>query len=88
MKIKRFNENVETLNKYVLVTKSESGDDYIYFIEHNTLPTSEELDKFLLENANDEETIVTGEIYESVIMIEEITSDKFLRIPSINDKFI
>jgi len=41
------------MKKFVLTTTSESSDHYIYFIEHPTQPTDEELEKFLLEKGND-----------------------------------
>jgi len=37
------------MKKFVLTTKSESGDNYIYFIESENKPTNEEIEKFILE---------------------------------------
>jgi hypothetical protein len=71
------------MKQWVLNTMSESGDRYIYFIEHPTKPTSKELDDFLEENAND---IYEGNVYEDVERITEIDEDDlsnegFKRIP-------
>lgn len=41
------------MKKYVVVTQSESGDDYFYVISHTELPTYEQVNKWLLENGND-----------------------------------
>jgi len=65
------------MKKFILITKSESGDDYTYFIEHPQEPTSKELKLFLQENAND---IEDDEVYENVERIEEIPSE-FQTIP-------
>ena len=78
MKLKKFNE--EWLagvpgKKFVLTTTSESSDHYIYFIQHPQMPTTEELQKFLVENGNDVED---GESYENVDMCVEIKDFKTL----------
>ena len=43
------------MKQFVLTTTSESSDHYIYFIQHPQIPTTEELQKFLVENGNDVE---------------------------------
>lgn len=63
--------------KFMLVTKSESCDDYSYLLKHPTMPTSEELDMFLQENACDQDE---GRHYENVVDIIEL-SGKYLTIP-------
>lgn len=66
------------MKQFVVTTTSESGDHYIYFIEHSKEPTDAELNSFLKENANDIDPD-DGEVYESVDEIEEIKN--FLKIP-------
>ncbi len=66
------------MKKFAVTTTSESGDHYIYFIEHPKEPTDAELSRFLAENANDIDPD-DGEVYESVDEIEEI--EEFLKIP-------
>jgi hypothetical protein len=41
------------MKKFILITKSESCDDYQYFIEHPQKPTIKELKKFIKQNGND-----------------------------------
>ena len=59
------------MKKFVLVTRSESGDEYVYFIEHSKKPTVEQLKKWLNVNGND---IEDDYCYEQVSQIEEITT--------------
>ena len=84
--IQKFNENgdfgdpnrnthYKTMKKFVLTTTSESSDHYIYFIEHTETPTSEELNKFLVENGNDVED---GYSYEGIDKCVEIKEFKRL----------
>ena len=63
------NEPSSVMKKFVLVTKSESCDDYIYFIEHTSKPTNEEIKKFLVEKGSDYEDDYT---YENVVFCKEI----------------
>lgn len=49
--------------KYILLTTSESGDSYFYFIENDTTPTHKELQTYLIEQGNDVED---GESYENI----------------------
>lgn len=49
--------------KYILLTTSESGDNYTYFIEHKSTPTHKELKTYLIEQGNDVED---GESYENI----------------------
>lgn len=58
------------MKNFVLVTKSESGDDYTYFIKHPEMPTTEEINTFLVEHGSDVED---GESFEEVITLQEIT---------------
>ena len=53
------------MKQFAVVTKSESGDDYVYFVEHDKLPTDKQLDTWLLKNGND-----PG--YENIVLVEEI----------------
>jgi hypothetical protein len=65
--------NEQELKQFVLVTKSESGDDYIYFIKSETKPTDEEINEFLFEHGNDiEESEGSLELFEEVVFIKEI----------------
>lgn len=64
------------MKQFAIDTKSESGDHYIYFVEHPEVPTVEELKLFLQENACD---IEDGYVYENVQMVTEIKD--FLKIP-------
>jgi hypothetical protein len=59
------------MKKFVLITLSESGDEYIYFIEHPKMPTRKQLQKWLAFNGNDVED---DYCYERVSRIEEITT--------------
>lgn len=74
------------MKKFVLITHSESGDSYSYFIEHPQMPTSEEIEAFLWENACDIQEDEDGErqLYEYQEMLFEIT--EFQRIPGYKDK--
>lgn len=73
MKIKKFNESNLPMLKFCLTTKSESGDDYMYFIEHPQMPTDDEIEKFLLENGCD---VDDEQCYENVNLLEEIKDFK------------
>jgi len=55
------------MKRFVLNTKSESGDNYTYFIEHPNKPTSEELNKFLMEQGCDNDEEQTYEYVETLI---------------------
>jgi hypothetical protein len=57
------------MKQFVLTTQSESGDNYIYFIECKTKPTDKQLDKFLMEHGND---VDEDTIYENVEHLKEI----------------
>ena len=62
---------------FILNTKSESGDNYTYFIEHPENPSNDELKRFLLINAND---IEDDYVYENIETLIEIPKT-FLTIP-------
>lgn len=61
------------MKKFVLVTKSESGDYYTYFIEHPQKPTIPELREWLLINGSDKED---GYCFEHVVTTNEIIDFK------------
>jgi len=68
------------MKQFVLTTKSQSGDDYIYFIKSEEEPTWDQIDKFLLEQGSDHGENEDGEeeSYEDVIEFIEIpTIEKF-----------
>lgn len=69
------------MKKFVLITKSESSDEYTYFIKHSKKPNTKELELFLKEHACDKDE---DEVYENVVSIEEIEEDNFLTIPKNN----
>ncbi len=65
------------MKKFVLITKSESGDDYTYFINSKKEPNSKQLKKFLKEHACDKDEEM---VYENVVSIEEIKEEDFITI--------
>lgn len=64
------------MKKFAIVTQSESGDDYIYFIESEKEPKIKELEKWLNKNGTD---VFDGECYENIQLVEEITEFKRLK---------
>jgi hypothetical protein len=64
------------MRKFVVTTTSESSDHYIYFIEHPTEPTGDELERFLMAYGSDKDEDQT---YEEVQDIQEIKN--FQKIP-------
>lgn len=64
--------------KFILITRSESGDDYHYFITHDKYPTKEELDEFLKNNGNDVDE--DGYVYEHFEYCLEITDSNFINL--------
>jgi len=60
--------------QFALTTRSESGDDYLYFIKSETKPTDSELGEFLLKHGND---VYEGKSYEYVTYCCEITDEQF-----------
>ena len=70
------------LKTFVLITKSESGDNYSYQIQHTDKPTSEEIEKFLLKNGSDVSADHSGELYcyEDQEILIEIVSNKTIRL--------
>jgi hypothetical protein len=72
---------------FVITTKSESGDDYIYTIKHPKEPTEKELKAFLIEHSNDTEE---GEdectLFESIIEVHEVVEADALTIPKLSKK--
>lgn len=68
------------MKKFVLNTKSESSDNYTYFLKHKQEPTQKELEKFLKIHAFDKDE-EDGHVYEYVESITEIVEEEFLEIP-------
>ena len=70
------------MKTFVLITKSESGDNYSYQIQHNDRPTSEEVEKLLLKNGSDISSDHIGELYcyEHQEMLIEIDSNKTIKL--------
>lgn len=66
------------MKQFVLTTKSESGDNYMYFIKHTKEPTTKQLHKFLKKHASDKDD---DGMYENIQDIEEIVESDFLTIP-------
>lgn len=64
--------------RFVVTTTSESGDHYIYVIDHTKKPTDKELKAFLKENATDKDDDV---VYEQVDTVHEIIESEVLTIP-------
>ena len=65
------------MRRFVLTTKSESGDDYMYFIENESVPTPKDISRFLKTNANDRED---GIVYEQMQQLREIYDTNFLKL--------
>lgn len=63
--------------RFVLNTRSESGDSYSYFIEHPKQPTTKQLQRFLLKHSHDKDE--DGKTYENIESVHVI--EKFLKIP-------
>jgi hypothetical protein len=63
------------MRKFVITTTSESGDHYVYCIEHNQKPTIKEIDEWLKLNGSD--TDENG-CYELVDSIDEVFEFKRL----------
>ena len=80
MRLRKFNEEIgnpsypnphRPLKQYVLTTTSESSDHYVYFIEHPTRPTNEELKKFLVEQGSDTDGDYSYENIDKCIEIKD-----------------
>lgn len=65
------------MRQFVLTTTSESSDHYIHFIEHEEVPTRDEILTFLRTKGSDFDESQT---YESVDELVEITPEKFKTI--------
>jgi len=61
------------MKKFILTTRSESCDDYMYFIEHPEKPTNEEINKFLMKYGSDRDG------GENIEMLEELESFQRLK---------
>ncbi|MCK5127796.1 MAG: hypothetical protein KAR42_16185 [candidate division Zixibacteria bacterium] len=64
---------------FIIRTKSESGDDYFYIVNHDKTPTRDEVELFLSLNACDKDDMTC---YESIIEIAEINPTKAKAIPT------
>jgi hypothetical protein len=64
------------MKKFILTTRSESCDDYMYFIEHPEKPTNEEINKFLMKYGSDRDEEMS---YENINMLEELESFQRLK---------
>ncbi len=73
--------NSNKLKKFALTTHSESGDHYLYFIEHLTEPTQDELQSFL--NIHGSDVDEDGQCYEYIQECIEI--EKYYTIPLANE---
>lgn len=65
------------MKQFVLITKSESSDRYLYFIEHTRKPTDKEIEKFLEVYASDKDE---EQVYEHQQDLIEIEPKKFRKI--------
>ena len=65
------------MKRFLIITKSYSGDDYTYFLLHPKKPTQKDLEKFLQIHAMDKDG---DEIYEEVEKCIEIKDQDFLTI--------
>lgn len=59
--------------KYAIITKSESGDDYVYLVQSQKDLSYKQAEKWLKKNGND-----CG--YETIIDIIDILDDEFITI--------
>jgi hypothetical protein len=60
------------MKKFVLTTKSESGDDYLYFLSSDEKPSNKTIDEWLQKNGSD---VYEGQCYEDIEMLVEIPED-------------
>lgn len=65
------------MKKFILLTKSESGDNYHYFIQSENKPTNKQLQEFLKVNASDKDD---EEVYEYIEELIEIPTENFYTI--------
>jgi len=63
------------MKQFVITTTSESGDHYMYFIEHDKKPTRAQIKQWLKKNGND---VDDDQCYEEIDEIEKVT--KFERL--------
>lgn len=61
------------MKRFIILTKSYSGDNYHYFIESEMKPSNHQLQEFLKEHANDKDD-------EDVDEVIEIPTDNFFTI--------
>ncbi len=60
------------MKKYILLTHSESGDDYHYFIQSSKKLTDKILEKWLMKNGSD---VDEDTCYENIQELIEITDN-------------
>ena len=65
------------MKKFLIITKSISGDDYTYFLSHPKTPTKKDLKKFLEIHATDKDE---DQVYEEIEACVEIKDEDFLTI--------
>lgn len=65
------------MKEYHILTKSESGDYYNYYIKVDKLPTFSEIKKWLQVNGND---IFDGKCYENIISVTLIKFKNYEKI--------
>jgi hypothetical protein len=65
------------MRKFLLITKSDSGDDYQYFIQSLTQPTRQQLIQFLIDHGNDSGE---GMTWENIDCLIDITDEEFITI--------
>ena len=68
------------MKQFVLYTKSDSGDEYVYFITHDEKPTTDDIIRFLWEHAHDKDEDF---LYENSFKIDEILNSSFRTIPKL-----
>ena len=71
------NRKIIHMKKFLLLTQSESGDDYHYFILSTKKPTNKQINAFLREHGSDFDDEQT---YENVVECLEIKDENFIEI--------
>ena len=69
-------DNKTNMNKYLVITESESGDDYVYFIQSKKEIT-EDLNNDIIDWLNEEGN---DPGYEDITRISKITNESFKTI--------
>lgn len=71
--LKKLIEIINNMYKYACVTKSESGDDYVYLISSKSDLSYEKIEKWVNKNGND-----PG--YEEIVSIIDVLQEEFIII--------